>query len=67
MAFLGTDDIIVLDRDLGKVYRIIDGVQSKPLLDVNVATVGYRGLLGVAVSADEKTIHECIFILYSGA
>ena len=66
MAFLGTDDIIVLDRDLGKVYRIIDGVQSKPLLDVNVATVGYRGLLGVAVSADEKTIHN-VFLYYTQA
>ena len=66
MAFLGTDDIIVLDRDLGKVYRIIDGVQSKPLLDVNVATVGYRGLLGVVVSADEKTIHN-VFLYYTQA
>ena len=66
MAFLGTDDIIVLDRDLGKVYRIIDGVQSKPLLDVNVATVGYRGLLGVAVSADEKTIQN-VFLYYTQA
>ena len=66
MAFLGTDDIIVLDRDLGKVYRIIDGVHSKLLLDVNVATVGYRGLLGVAVSADEKTIQN-VFLYYTQA
>ena len=48
MAFLSADDVLVLDRDEGKVFRIIDGVQSKPLLDVKVATVGYRGLLGVA-------------------
>jgi aldose sugar dehydrogenase len=66
MAFLGPDDIIVLDRDLGKVYRIIDGVQSKPLLDVNVATVGYRGLLGVAVSANEKNIPN-VFLYYTQA
>ena len=66
MAFLGVDDIIVLDRDLGKVYRIIDGVQSKPLLDVNVATVGYRGLLGVAVSANEKNIPN-VFLYYTQA
>lgn len=66
MAFLGADDIIVLDRDLGKVYRIIDGVQSKPLLDVNVATVGYRGLLGVAVSANEKKIPN-VFLYYTQA
>ena len=66
MAFLGADNIIVLDRDLGKVYRIIDGVQSKPLLDVNVATVGYRGLLGVAVSANEKNIPN-VFLYYTQA
>ena len=66
MAFLSADDIIVLDRDLGKVFRIIDGVQSKPLLDVNVATVGYRGLLGVAVSANEKNIHN-VFLYYTQA
>src|SRR6476659_10594214 len=66
MAFLSADDILVLDRDAGKVFRIIDGVQSKPLLDVNVATVGYRGLLGVAVSADEKTIHN-VFLYYTQA
>ena len=66
MAFLSADDIIVLDRDAGKVFRIIDGVQSKPLLDVNVATVGYRGLLGVAVSANEKNILN-VFLYYTQA
>ena len=47
MVFLGQDDILVLDRDEGKVFRVTDGIQSKPLLDVNVATDGYRGLLGI--------------------
>ena len=60
------NDIIVLDRDAGKVFRVTDGVQSKPLLDVNVETVGYRGLLGVAVSADEKTIQN-VFLYYTQA
>jgi aldose sugar dehydrogenase len=54
MTFLSPYDILVLDRDVGKVYRITDGVQSKPLLDVKVATDGYRGLLGVAATFDEK-------------
>jgi aldose sugar dehydrogenase len=54
MTFLSPYDILVLDRDAGKVYRITDGVQSKPLLDVKVATDGYRGLLGVAVTFNEK-------------
>jgi glucose/arabinose dehydrogenase len=54
MTFLAPYDILVLDRDAGKVYRITDGVQSKPLLDVKVATDGYRGLLGVAATLNEK-------------
>ena len=48
IAFLGPDDVLVLDRDEGKVFRVTHGIQSGPLLDVNVATNGYRGLLGVA-------------------
>ncbi len=66
MAFLSADDIVILDRDAGKVFTIIDGVQSKPLLDVNVATIGYRGLLGVAVSGNEKNIPN-VFLYYTEA
>jgi glucose/arabinose dehydrogenase len=54
MAFVGQDDIIVLDRDKGKVYRITHGNISPPLLDVNVGTGGYRGLLGVVSTVSEK-------------
>ncbi len=50
MTFLGPDDILLLDRDNGKVYRITNGIASGPLLDVNVATDGYRGLLGIAAT-----------------
>ena len=48
MVFLGPDDILVPDRDEGKVFRVTHGIQSGPLIDVNVVTNGYRGLLGVA-------------------
>jgi glucose/arabinose dehydrogenase len=54
MAFVGQDDILILDRDFGKVYRITDGFKSPPILDVNVGTDGYRGLLGMAVTVNEK-------------
>jgi aldose sugar dehydrogenase len=66
MTFLGPDDLIVLDRDEGKVYRITDGIQSKPLLDVKVATEGYRGLLGVAVSS-EKKVSPIVFLYFTEA
>ena len=54
MAFVGKDDMLILDRDVGKVYRVTHGIKSLPLLDVKVGTAGYRGLLGVAVTANEK-------------
>jgi glucose/arabinose dehydrogenase len=38
MAFLGPNDILVLEKDKGTVQRIIDGkLAGQPLLDVNVA------------------------------
>ena len=61
MAFLGADDVLVLDRDEGKVFRVTHGIQFGPLLDVNVATDGYRGLLGVAPL---KNLLQCIPIFY---
>lgn len=54
MAFVGQDDILVLDRDEGKVYRVIQGINSATLLDVNVGTDGYRGLLGVVATVNEN-------------
>ena len=62
MTFLGADDILLLDRDNGKVYRIKNGIESGPLLDVNVATDGYRGLLGV--TASNKEIEPTKIFLY---
>ena len=51
MAFLGPDDILVTEKDTGVIRRILNGVMlQKPLLDVNVANYGHRGMLGIAVS-----------------
>src|ERR687884_120423 len=37
MAFLGPNDILVLEKDDGTVHRIVNGkMLPKPLLDVNV-------------------------------
>lgn len=64
MAFLGLDDILVLDRDNGKVLRVQNGIEEKTILDVNVATDGYRGLLGIAVSAEHKRPSN-VFLYYT--
>ncbi len=51
MAFLGSNDILVTEKETGKVMRIIDGqIQDTPVLDVSVANSLERGLLGIAVA-----------------
>ena len=38
MAFIGPDDILVLEKEKGTVQRIVDGKMSEePLLDVDVS------------------------------
>ena len=50
-AFVGANDILVLEKNKGTVLRIHDGeVLSEPLLDVNVANQVEQGMLGIAVS-----------------
>ena len=65
MTFLAPNDIIILDRDAGKVYRVTNGDVSGPILDVNVGTDGYRGLLGV-VAANEKEFIR-VFLYFTEA
>jgi len=51
MVFISSNEFLILERNEGKVYRVTNGeMDSIPLLDVNVATDGYRGMLGIAVS-----------------
>ena len=55
MAFLGPNDILVLEKNNGTVKRIVNGkMASKPLLNVDVATEGRRedgrGMLGINVA-----------------
>jgi glucose/arabinose dehydrogenase/plastocyanin len=51
MAFLAPNDILVLEKNTGKIDRIVNGkMLPKPVLDVNVANKIERGLLGIAVA-----------------
>src|SRR5919202_6047775 len=55
MAFLGPNDILVLEKNNGTVQRIINGkILSRPLLHVNVANDAERGMLGIAISKHEN-------------
>ncbi len=51
MAFLGSNDILVTEKNTGRVMEVQDGtVQDNPVLDVQVATFIERGLLGIDLS-----------------
>jgi aldose sugar dehydrogenase len=55
MAFLGPNDILVLEKDTGIVHRIVNGkMLPEPLIDVNVANQAERGLLGIAIAKDTE-------------
>src|SRR5712692_4006561 len=68
MAFLGPDDILVLEKNKGDVLRVLNGeIQKSPLLHVNVATPFLEwGLLGIAVSkSSNANEHRNVFIYYT--
>jgi glucose/arabinose dehydrogenase len=51
MAFLAPNDILVLEKNTGKVDRIVNGrLLPNPVLDVAVANYIERGLLGITIS-----------------
>ena len=67
MAFLGPDDILVLEKDKGTVQRIVNGkMLPEPLLDVNVATSIERCMCGIAVS-QSNTGSTYVFLYYTEA
>lgn len=50
MAFIGPDDILVLQKADGQVRRVVGGVlQPNPVLDAAVDSLSERGLLGIAL------------------
>ena len=65
MSFLGPDDILAIEKNNGTVHRILNGViTSEPLLDLNVANHGERGLLGIAVEKKENE-PTSVFLYYT--
>ncbi len=67
MAFLGPNDILVLEKDTGIVKRVKNGViLPAPLLDVNVATSSERGMLGIDVKRrGGSTTQFDVFLYYT--
>ena len=68
MAFLGPNDILVLEKDKGTVKRIVNGkILAEPVLDVNVAKDGNRGMLGITVLKVEEINSTNIFLYFTDA
>jgi aldose sugar dehydrogenase len=70
MAFLGPDDILVLEKANGMVKRIVNGATlEEPILDVDVATAYERGLLGIAIAEDDtegiKRNADIVYLYYT--
>ena len=50
MAFLGANNFLVLEKETGKVQRVVNGVvQPTPAIDLAVNSASERGLLGIAL------------------
>ena len=66
IAFLGPDDILVLEKQKGTVQRIVNGkMLPEPLLDVNVANKSERGMLGIAVTKNGATNNTYVFVYFT--
>ena len=68
MAFVGPDDILVLEKANGKVKRILNGsILGQPLLDIAVATERERGMLGIAIenNIQNGTTDTYVFVYFT--
>ena len=52
MAFLGANDMLVLEKDSGQVKRVVNGSVTGTVLDLGVNRASERGLLGIALHPD---------------
>ena len=65
MAFLGPNDILVLEKESGTVQRIVNGkMLTQPLLQVPVSTTSERGMLGIAVAKHSNGVPTTYVFLY---
>jgi glucose/arabinose dehydrogenase len=60
---------LVLEKNEGTVRQILNGtLLPEPLLDVNVATIGERGMLGIAISEiKNEYLSPSVFLYYTEA
>jgi aldose sugar dehydrogenase len=49
LAFLGSNDFLLLEKNTGRVQRVVDGMLHSTVLDLAVNFASERGLLGIAL------------------
>jgi glucose/arabinose dehydrogenase len=52
LAFLAANDLLVLEKDTGRVLRVVNGAVAGTVLDLGVNRNSERGLLGIALHPD---------------
>jgi aldose sugar dehydrogenase len=52
LAFMGADDMLVLEKNTGRVQRVVGGAIQSTVLDLPVNFGSERGLLGIALHPD---------------
>src|SRR5918994_1583591 len=55
LAFLGADDLLVLEKNTGRVQRVVNDAVQSTALDLAVNFGSERGLLGIALHPDFPT------------
>jgi glucose/arabinose dehydrogenase len=66
MAFLGPDDILVLEKNNGTVRRIVNGqMLQHPLLDLDVANKWANGMLGITIAKNSTADANYVFFYYT--
>ncbi|MDZ4803942.1 MAG: PQQ-dependent sugar dehydrogenase [Candidatus Eisenbacteria bacterium] len=63
MAFIDTDDMLVLEKNTGKVQRVTGGILST-VLDLAVNFGSERGLLGIALHPDFEN-NPAVFLFWT--
>ena len=65
IEFLGKDDFLLLEKNTGDIYRILNGNVTGPLIHIDVSQKDERGLLGIAILENHNLNEDkdsCVYL-----
>ena len=62
IEFLGKDDFLLLEKNTGDIYRILNGNVTGPLIHIDVSQKDERGLLGIAILENDNLKKDKTFV-----